>query len=113
MRLKSEIWIAALVRRVFSDGGYAAIEKRGADEAGAIFLRVRHRDGLQSILAPAPQSAFESDESQERLFEVRRNAVEEADVDALLARELSFDPDLWLVELEIENPADYVAVMPA
>lgn len=110
MRLKAEIWIAALVRRIFADGGYAAIERRGAGEAGAIFVRVRFRDGTESLYAPAPQSAFETDRPEERLFETRLEAVEAAEIEALIAREAKFDPDFWLVEIEVADPAKYLPV---
>lgn len=112
MRLKSEIWISALVRRVFAAGGYAAIERRGAAEAGAIILRVRHRDGRQSMLAPAPQSIFETERPDERMFDLRLSHVDEESAARLLAGELSFDPDLWVVELEIDEPAEFVTIMP-
>ncbi len=110
MRVKSEIWISALVRRIFSAGGFAAIERRGAEEAGAIFVRARHRDGLQTLLAPAPQSFFETDRPDGRIFEARLERQAPEEVDAALAREASFDPDFWLVEIEVEKPEDYLEV---
>lgn len=110
LRLKSEIWASALIRRVFSDGGYGAIERRGADEAGAIFVRVRHRDGTQSLYAPAPQSAFLDDPEADRLFEARFQAAAESDVEKALEGETRFDPDLWLVEIEVDDPERYLAI---
>ena len=110
MRVKSEIWIGVLLRRVFAAGGYAAIERRGADEAGAVFVRVRHRDGLCSLFAPAPQSFFETDRPGGRIFEERVVRRPAGEVDALLAREASFDPDFWVVEVEVDAPADYLDI---
>ncbi|MET0943059.1 MAG: DUF1491 family protein, partial [Mesorhizobium sp.] len=43
MRVTSELWVSALTRRVFSGGGFAAILKRGAAEAGAVFILSRNR----------------------------------------------------------------------
>lgn len=110
MRLKADIWIAALVRRVFADGGYAAIARRGAGEAGAIFVRARFRDGTESLFAPAPQSFFETDKPEERLFEPRLEATAADEVEALIAREAKFDPDFWVVEIEVDDPARYLPV---
>jgi len=107
MRLKSEIFIAALTRRVFGQGGFAAIEQRGADEAGAIFIRQRHRDGRETLYAPAPQMMVE--EPGERRFEKRLEKVDPATVDDALARERRFDSDLWLVELEIDEIGDLIS----
>ena len=110
MRVKSEIWIGVLVRRVFAAGGYAAIERRGADEAGAIFVRARHRDGLESLFAPAPQSFFETERPDERIFEPRAERQPPEEVDAVLAREASFDPDFWVVEVEVDEPEKYLTI---
>ena len=35
MRLRADIYVSALVRRVFSAGDFAAVEKKGAEEAKA------------------------------------------------------------------------------
>ncbi len=45
MRLTSEFWVAALVRRVNGTGAFAALSNKGAAEAGAIFIKFRNADG--------------------------------------------------------------------
>lgn len=104
MRLKSEIFVSALLRRVFSAGDFAAVERKGADAAGAIFIRQRLRSGLENLYGPAPQS-FSNDEEEraERRFERRLMNVQAQDVEALLEKEHRFDGDLWVVELETET----------
>lgn len=109
MRLKSEMLIAALTRRVFAQGGFAAIEQRGADAAGAIFIRQRHRDGTETLYAPAPQMMLE--EAGERRFEKRLDKVERDVIDEALARERRFDSDLWLVELEVDEIGNLIPVV--
>lgn len=109
MRVVTELFVSALVRRVFSAGGFAAIERRGAAEAGAIFIRQRFRDGLQTLYGPAPQSFF-GEGDDDRRFEIRAERCEAADCDSIIARETRFDPDLWLVELEADNVADLFQV---
>lgn len=113
MRLKSNIWVAALVRRVFSAGGYAAVERHGADEAGAIFIRVRRREGNEVLLAPAPQSVFGTDKPEERIFEFRLADASGEEIDALFRREASFDPDFWVLELEVDDVADFLTIQRA
>jgi hypothetical protein len=100
MRVTSELWIAALVRRVFSSGGFAAIVRRGAVEAGAVFLISRDRFGEQTLFGPAPQTSYESARPDERHFvELIRSSDEEA-LAQRLTKEARFDPDIWVVELE-------------
>jgi len=111
MRLRSDIYVSALIRRVFGLGGFAAVEHKGADAAGAIFIRQRFRDGLESLYAPAPQNFFSSEDDGSRKFEMR---LERAELDLMreaLDRELRFDPDLWLVELEIDDIGDLFPVV--
>jgi hypothetical protein len=103
MRVTSEFFVSALIRRVFSSGGFAAVERKGAAEAGAIFIRTRARDGRETLYGPAPQSMFDEETSGDRRFEIRVRHGEGADVEAVIVREAKFDPDLWLVELETDS----------
>ncbi|NTF06802.1 DUF1491 family protein [Agrobacterium rubi] len=104
MRLKSEIFVSALIRRVFSAGDFAAVERKGADAAGAIFIRQRLRSGLENLYAPAPQSFSDHEEERaERRFEQRLSGADSQEVEALLEKERRFDSDLWVVELETES----------
>src|SRR5262249_15973176 len=70
MRLKSAIWVAAYVRRCHSEGAFAAVRRRGAEEAGAIFVKLNRLDGTAELFGPAPQSAFDEERPSGRL--VRR-----------------------------------------
>lgn len=95
MRLTSSIFVSAFLRRVFADGGYAAIVRRGNAEAGMIFVVIGARDGTRTLYGPAPQSL--APESGGRAFSMRDPS---ADIDVALASETRFDPDLWIVEAE-------------
>jgi hypothetical protein len=111
MRLRSDIFVSALVRRVFSGGGFAAVEHKGADAAGAIFLRQRHRDGSETLYGPAPQNFLREEDEGERKFEIRLKAAVPDEVADLVGRERRFDPDLWLVELETEDVANLIPIV--
>lgn len=108
MRLRADIFVSSLLRRVFASGDFAAVEKKGAEEAGAIFIRQHFRDGLETLYAPAPQTAFGEDEIRDQLFEVRLARSDPEAVRAILDRERRFDPDLWIVELEAEELGDMI-----
>ncbi|ALN73983.1 DUF1491 family protein [Aureimonas sp. AU20] len=108
MRLTSEIFVAALVRRVFGDGGFATVGRRGAEAAGAIFVVARSRSGEFQLFGPAPQTL--AAEGGERRF-VREAARDEDGLSQRLAREARFDPDFWVVEIETETPETYLEVV--
>jgi hypothetical protein len=103
MRLKSDIWVSAYLRRCQVEGLFAAVRRRGAEEAGAVFIIVNRLDGTATLYGPAPQSAFDDARPAERLFTPvlgGEKPVAEADVEARLAKEMQFDPDIWIVETE-------------
>ena len=99
MRITSDLWVAAVVRRVFAAGGFAAVLKRGALEAGAIFVVTRNRLGEATLYGPAPQASYDSGKPQDRRFQLLIRESADA-IEARLAKEERFDPDLWVVELE-------------
>src|SRR3954469_23146967 len=102
MRLKSGIWVAAYLRRCQVEGVAAVLRRRGSEEAGAIFIKVNRLDGTADLYAPAPQSAFDEARPADRAFvhTGKGQPRPEADVEAALAREVRFDPDVWIGEVE-------------
>jgi hypothetical protein len=102
MRLKSGIWVAAYLRRCQVEGASAVLRRRGAEEAGAIFIKVSRLDGSADLYGPAPQSVFEEAHPSDRAFSPALNGLPqpEADIEAYLTRQIRFDPDLWIVEVE-------------
>lgn len=106
MRLKSGIWVAAYVRRCDVEGAFAAVRRRGAEEAGAVFIKLNRLDGSGTLYGPAPQAVFDEARPADRLFTAiigGQTPVPDADIEARLAREIRFDPDVWIVEVEDRN----------
>lgn len=110
MRLKSHIFVSSLLRRVFASGGYAAVLRKGAEEAGAIFVRRRTRLGTETLYAPAPQSFFGDEGDTARKFEIRLQDAEAEEIDSALLSEVRFDPDCWIVEIEIDDCGDLLDI---
>lgn len=102
MRVTTDLWVSALTRRVFATGGFAAIVKRGATEAGAVFILSRNR-GEVALFGPAAQASYDMAKPDERCFQRVGEDSDEAALDAKLEREKRFDPDLWILELEPGN----------
>src|SRR5258708_35676111 len=102
MRLKSAIWVAAYLRRCNGEGAFAAVRRRGAEEAGAIFVKLNRLDGTAELFGPAPQSAFDEAQPADRAFSrcLVDQPVPEAKVEERITREIRFDPDAWVIEIE-------------
>jgi hypothetical protein len=100
-RLKSSLWVAAYLRRCQTEGIFGAVRKRGAEEAGAVFVKIALLDGNAVLYAPAPQTVYDESRPVERIFvPTSPQPQPEATVEERLAKELRFDPDVWIVETE-------------
>lgn len=103
MRLKTELWVAAYLRRCQVEGAFAVVRRRGAEEAGAVFVRISRLDGTSDLFGPAPQSVLDGvGRGADRTFaaSLATQPSPDAAVEAYLAREVKFDPDVWIVEVE-------------
>jgi len=103
MRLKSGIWVSAYLRRCNVEGAFAVVRRRGAEEAGAVFILVNRLDGTVTLYGPAPQTVFDEARPSERMFTAMLGGempVAEADAEMRLGREVKFDPDVWIIEVE-------------
>ena len=99
-RLKSGIWVRALIRRCDLAAIGVAVIARGDPDAGAILLKLIARKGGCSVLAQARGMDGES-------LWMRATgpaAVPEADADSYIARQRQRDPDLWVVEIDGAAP---------
>src|ERR1044071_4406322 len=102
MRLKSSIWGGGHLRRRQTEGAHAVLRRRGAEEAGAVFIKVSRLDGTAEVFGPAPQTAFDEAHPADRAFApaLKASPAPEADAEAYLARQIKYDPDIWIVEVE-------------
>jgi len=98
MRLKSEIWVKAYVRRCNGEGAPAVVAHRGDAEAGIILVKVCRLDGTADLYGPAP-SGYESEDGERRWMRIAA-AIPESAADEKIAKELSLDRDTWVLEIE-------------
>ena len=94
-RLKSGFYVKALIRRAETAGAAAFVVRRGAEEAGAIFLKLARLDGTCTVLNQARRGEGELVWARP-LGEV----TDEARANQYLEKQIKFDPDLWIVEIE-------------
>jgi hypothetical protein len=97
--------VPALIRRVSEAGGFATVLHRGHVHGSALILVHRTPGG--------DTSAWERVPGLSGAPEWRQAAKGEEAVATFLARQRRFDPDLWILELDIGEPARFVDGFPA
>jgi hypothetical protein len=95
-RLKTELWIQALLRRCSLGGAFAAVVNRGDNTSGSVLVKVNKLDGKAYVLT----SARRADGEGVWMRGTGVDRVEEAIADAYIQKTLKFDPDLWVIEIE-------------
>lgn len=100
MRLKASIWVKAYVRTCMVAGAYAVVARHGDDDAGAIYIKVTDAERRSRIYAPAPTGLDEAAFDRRWGCITGDAPIEESEADARLAKELRYDDDMWLVEVE-------------
>lgn len=102
--LPASVAVDAIRRQVAAAGGFATLLAKGSRWGSALLIVHRRRDGV---------TAYEKlpTLSGEPLW--RAAAEGDSAVDAFVASQQKFDPDLWVIELDIDDPARFVPGFPA
>jgi hypothetical protein len=100
---RSDLWVSAFVRRHNDLGHFCVLARRGDPVAGQIMLLVDHLNGTVSLFTPAPSAKRREDDGADRVFECRFDRVEPLKARDRIAREIDFDPDVWVVELDLRT----------
>lgn len=99
---RSDLWVAAFVRRHNDLGHMCVVSRRGDPLAGQIFVELDHLNGAVSLYAPAPAASL-GDNPEERVFQLRFDHTDPLTVRNRLDKEADFDPDFWVVSLELRS----------
>ena len=94
-RLKAGIFVRALIRRVEVQGASAFVVRKGSEEAGAVYLKLSRLDGTCTILEQVRRG-----EGDLAWMKPIGDALNEERAKAYFDKQIRFDPDLWIVEIE-------------
>jgi hypothetical protein len=94
LKLTAEIWVSAYLTRLRLIEVPAFVVQRGDNTAGAVLIKLNTLDGQ----ACCYQRSFDL-MTGERKWMVLVDG-EEVTVDASITKQCSFDPDLWVIEVE-------------
>jgi len=108
-RLATSVLVGGLIRKAEAEGGFGAVLARGDSTAGAVLLILTERGAkpaaYERLLQPDGAYAWGPSTS--------RFPQNSAEVPEFVARRRRFDPDLWVLELDIPSIERFAAGMNA
>jgi len=109
-RLATSILVGGLMRKAESVGGFATVLAKGDSTAGAVIVILHERGGPQRVLERILQSdgAYQWHDTTGQVID---RITKNEDVPAFVARRRRFDPDLWVIELDIPSAERFAAEM--
>lgn len=102
VRLKSSIYVQALIRRCEAAGAAAYLVRHGAEEAGAIFVKIVRLDGTCMVLSQARRG------EEAVWLKPLGETSDEQRATEYFAKQLRIDPDIWIVEIEDRQGRSFV-----
>ena len=106
-RLQSSIMVSALKRQAEIEGGFAAVLARGDSQAGAILVILAEKGRKVRVL----ERALQGDGRYAWQDVCRQGAENEEEFQKFLKKRRKFDPDLWLIELDVASVERFAAEM--
>jgi hypothetical protein len=108
-RIATSVLVGGLIRKAESEGGFGAVLAKGDATAGSILVILMEKGGnprlFERLLQPDGRYAWQESGAQ--------TLEKSGQVPELIARRRRFDPDLWLIELDIPSAERFAAEMNA
>lgn len=108
MRLPAHLEISSLIRLAESKGGNATVLAKGERDAGTILIVTMYRGGDAKLYERMPQL-----DGTRRFVQTKIQDTENPhEFSEYLTRRTQQDPDLWVLEVDVDNPAQFIADLP-
>lgn len=106
-RLATSVLVGGLIRKAEAEGGFGAVLAKGDATAGALLVVLTERGANPTVLERVLQP--------DGVYAWREAAVNgeagSAAIAEFIARNRRFDPDLWVLELDIPSGERFAAAM--
>jgi hypothetical protein len=103
-RLNAGIFVRALIRRAEVAGAAAYVVRKGAEQGGAVIIKIAPLDGSCLVLSQARRGA----EGELVWLKPLGEKVDETAASAWFEKQIKYDPDLWIVEVEDRQARTFV-----
>ena len=108
-RLAASVVAGALIRKAQAEGGFAAVLAKGDPTAGAILVILTEKGGNPRLL----ERALQPDGHYSWQVSTSQHSDNTEEVAQVIAKKRRFDPDLWVLELDIPSAERFAAEMNA
>lgn len=96
-RLRTDIWVGAYLTRLRLADIPVFVTSKGDASAGAVLVKQNRLDGQAEVF----QKSFDLMTGDRAWVSLSKGA--EREVDSAIQKQLRFDPDLWVIEVEDRN----------
>ena len=109
MRVTSAFWVSAYMRKAAGAGAFPVLDAKGAEEAGAIFIRIDISRDTSLLFTPAPMTAYGEGDDHRKFEAFDAGARSTVDtINLKLARERDIDPDIWIVSVDDRDGRNFL-----
>lgn len=108
-RLPAHLEVSGLIRSVQNAGGFAMVIEKGERDAGTILLICCQKATKWRIFERMPQIDGTRKWVRTELEDIENKTV----LSDYITRRKKQDPDLWIVELDVDDPAQAVTGLPS
>lgn len=98
-RLKTALWVSAVLRQATQNGISAMRLRKGDEDAGGVLAVLVGPDGQAVVLSQTRTP----DGDPAWMRGSGTDPVSEADADSYVSRQVRYDPDLWVLEFRVRD----------
>ncbi len=107
-RLPAHLEISSLIRLTETHGGNAMVLAKGERDAGTVLIVTMCRGEDVQVLERMPQM----DGTRPFIATKSQDTEKPHEFYEYLERRRSQDPDIWILELDVEDPERFIALLP-
>ncbi len=99
-RVKAGLWVSMALRMGDRDGRPGMVLRKGDADAGGVLVVLRGREGMTVLTRVGGSHVGGQPDERVWMRGTGAASVDQAAADAYVARQVRFDPDLWVLEFE-------------
>ena len=97
-----------MIRLAESNGGFAMVLSKGERDAGTILIVTMFRGSDTRLYERMPQL----DGTRPFVLTKSQDSEKPKEFDEYLTRREAQDPDIWILEVDIDDPERFIALLP-